>query len=153
MNFVSVPHSQTRSSGYGQVARFVADEASGSKRRLMDAIHAYSELDRVYSECVSRNWDGYDALPVSVDTYALAQQFLDALPPGTPLPSFGALPDGHLTAEWHRAPRWTLSVQIGPDAELNFAVLFGDRKICGSEPFFGDVPDLIVNLIRQVTAP
>lgn len=138
-------------------ALFVDKEAQRGRRLLQESRvlgflgkGAFDELNQVYADCLEPNWDGYDAMPVSKTTYRLAYQFLDALPLGTPLPSFGAEPDGHLTFEWHRNPRWTFSVSISPEGDLHYAALLGSSKVYGTEPFFGDPPSRILELIRQV---
>jgi len=108
------------------------------------------ELAETWQECSQPNWDGYGALPILRETYEHARRFLLALPPGTPSPSIGAEPDGHITFEWYMAPRRTLSVSITPDELLHFAALVGPAKSCGTEPFFGEVPATILDRIRDV---
>lgn len=110
------------------------------------------ELFQTFEECREPNWDGYGAQPVREETYRLAHQFLAALPLRTPAPSIGAEPDGHLTAEWYRSPQRTLSVSISPDGNLYFAALLGSAKNYGTEPFIGEVPKIISDLIDRVSA-
>jgi hypothetical protein len=118
----------------------------------MAAKGVFDELFQTFEECREPNWDGYGAQPVSQDTYHLAYEFLEALPLGTPAPSPGAEPDGHLTMEWYRSPHRILSVSISPDGELHFAALVGSAKIYGTEPFIGEVPKIISDLIQRVMA-
>ena len=146
------------SRGNTTMALFVDKEAQQGRRLLQESRvlglrgkGAFDELNQVYTECLKPNWDGYGAMPVSETTYQLAYQFLEALPLGTPLPSIGAEPDGHLTLEWHYSPRWTLSVSISPERELHYAALLGTSKAYGTEPFFGEVPRTMMDLIQQVT--
>ncbi len=113
---------------------------------------AYSELTNFWQECRSPNWDGYDAFPVREKTFENAYRFIQALPLGYPLPSVGAEPDGHLTLEWYRAPRWTLSVSVSPEGILYYAALFGNSDPRGSEPFFGTIPLSILDLIKEFRA-
>ena len=112
---------------------------------------AFEELFQTFEECREPNWDGYGAQPVSDETYHLTSKFLTALPPGTPGPSLGAEPDGHITVEWYRSPRQTLSVSLSPEGDLHFAALLGSGKTYGTEPFIGEVPKIIFDLIRRVT--
>jgi len=84
------------------------------------------------------------------NAYVLAQQFLDALPFGTPPPSFGAEPDGHITMEWHHSVRRTLSVSVSPEGELHYAAILGSNKTYGTEVFYGEAPKKIVDLIFEV---
>lgn len=112
----------------------------------------FDELFETFEDCREPNWDGYGAQAVREETYDLAHQFLAALPLSTPLPSIGAEPDGHLTAEWYRSPQRTLSVSISPAGELHFAALLGSAKTYGTEPFIGQVPKIVADLIHQITA-
>jgi hypothetical protein len=145
--------------GASETARYVAYEAEEGRRRLQES-YAFgmagkgvlSELFQTVQECRDPNWDGYGAEPVSDAAYDFAQQFLKALPLGTIAPSIGADPDGHLTVEWYRSPRRTLSVSISPEGELHYAALIGLAKAFGTEPFFGEAPKAIVDLIHRVMA-
>lgn len=112
----------------------------------------FDELFETVEECRQPNWDGYGAQPVRDETYRFAYEFLTALPPSTPAPSVGTEPDGHLTVEWYRSPERTLSVSISADGNLHFAALLGLTKAYGTEPFVGEVPKIISDLIHQVTA-
>lgn len=113
---------------------------------------AYSELFNFWQECKSPNWDGYNAFPVKEATFRKAYCFIEALPLGYPLPSIGAEPDGHLTLEWYRDPRWILSVSVSPEGILHYAALLNDRDPRGSEQFFGVIPYRILELIKEVKA-
>lgn len=140
-------------------ARFVASQIEESWQQLqksyafgMSGKGVFGELYRTLEECREPNWDGYGALPVIDSTYHLAQKFLEALPLGTQAPSICAEPDGHLTVEWYRSPRRTLSVSISPDGFLHYAALIGSATAYGTEPFFGEAPKAIVELIHRVMA-
>jgi len=110
----------------------------------------FEELLKTFEECREPDWDGYGAQPVLDTTYQLAQKFLEMLPPGTPLPSVGAEPDGHLTVEWHRSPQWTLSVSISPNGELHYAALLERKRICGTESFGARMPQVLGDLIARI---
>ena len=145
--------------GASDTARYVASQIEEGRRQLqnsfafgMRAKGVFGELLQTLEECRESNWDGYGAQPVSDTTYQLAQKFIEALPLGTPAPSIGAEPDGHLTVEWYRSPRRTLSVSISPDGDLHYAALIGSAKAYGTEPFFGEAPKAIVDLIHRVMA-
>lgn len=111
---------------------------------------ALDELKEVWSECKQADWDGLGAAPVTWETYYLADVFIKALPFGTPVPSVGAEADGHLTLEWYASKRRVLSVSISPDGDLYYAAFLGPRTMHGSEALFGDVPDQILRLVKQV---
>jgi len=109
-----------------------------------------NELYAVAEECQAPNWDGHGAAPVTEGTYLLGYRFLEAMPLGVPAPTAGAEPDGHLTMEWHRSPRRTLSVSVSPEGDLHYAALLGATKVYGTELFFGEVPKVILDLVTRV---
>ncbi len=111
---------------------------------------AYNELVAFWEECKSPNWDGYNAFAVQEVTLYKAYLFIHALPLGYPLPSVGAEPDGHLTLEWYRNPRWILSVSISPEGMLYYAALFDTESEQGWEGFWGEIPQVILGLINKV---
>ena len=137
-------------------AKYVRDQIDEHNRFLHESAAIGMEkvireqLADVWEECHDPNWDGYNALPVIWDTYNNAERFLLGLPLGIPGPSIGSEPDGHITLEWHRSLRRTLSVSISPDDQLHYAALLGPARTCGTEPFFGEVPDSILDLIGRV---
>ncbi|MCH7685350.1 MAG: hypothetical protein IH899_01480 [Planctomycetes bacterium] len=146
----------TQIRGESEAARFVEGQIADQHRFLHKSAALgieqvlREELVDVWEECSQPDWDAYNALPVTWDTYENARRLLLAFPLGTPLPSLGAEPDGHITLEWHCAPRRTLSVSITPDELLHYAALLGPGRTCGTEPFFGEVPQRILDLIRDV---
>ena len=113
---------------------------------------ATEELRGVADECSSVGWDGYGAAPVEQKTVWQAERFLDALPLGMVAPSVGAEPDGQITFEWYQSPRRILSVSISPEGDLHYAALLGYRKSYGTEPFFGEIPSDVLNLVRRVVS-
>lgn len=143
--------------GSSSSAHFVAVQGERWRRHLQDSFSlgfagkgVFTELRAVAEECRTPNWDGYGAAPISAQTVRQASLFLGSLPLGTPPPSVGVEPDGHLTLEWYRSPHRTLSVSINPDGDLHYAALLGLSKAYGTEPFFGEAPQVILGLIRRV---
>lgn len=144
--------------GASEEARFIAEQSQEDRRRLREAHslglgvdRAFEELFVVARECRTPNWDGYGAPPVSPEAIAHACRFLGALSLGIPAPSVGAEPDGHVTFEWHRSSQRTLSVSVSPEGDLHYAALLGSSKVYGTEPFFGEIPARILELIRLVS--
>lgn len=110
-----------------------------------------AELAGQQEECSRPGWDGYGAEPVTMDSYRNAYRFIEALPSGFPMPSVGAEADGHLTLEWYRNPSRVVSVSVSPDGELHYAALLGfSARRNGTEPFIGEVPADLLQLIRRV---
>jgi hypothetical protein len=111
---------------------------------------AFNEIISTWQSCKVANWDGEGAEPVQDQTTLNALNLIDALPLGYPLPSVGVEPDGHLTLEWYRHPRWTLSVSISPSGLLYYAALFGSNESKGVERFIGFFPAILLDLIQRV---
>ncbi|MBE9100120.1 hypothetical protein [Vacuolonema iberomarrocanum] len=111
---------------------------------------AIDELANAWEECSTSNWDGYDAFPIKEETLNYAYAFIQALPLGFPLPSVSAEPDGHLALDWFRDPHWTISVSMSPEGILYYAALLGNSDPRGTEPFLGEVPERLLNLIKEV---
>jgi hypothetical protein len=108
------------------------------------------ELSGIAHECAIPGWDGYSAKAAHPDTIALALNFIQSLPLDVTMPSASAEPDGHISLEWHRSVRWTFSISISPDGYLHYSALLGASTVHGCEPFFGDVPASILNLIYRI---
>ena len=108
------------------------------------------KIDEVASECNAEGWDGYGAKAVMVAAVAAACALADALDSGLTVPEIGAEPDGVLTLEWYRSPRWTLSVSVHADGLLHYAALFGPERICGTEVFRARMPQVLNELITRI---
>lgn len=143
--------------GFSDEARFIEERTSKYMRRLQKSAFGTEsvlrdELATVWNEVRQPDWDGHDALPVEQDTLRNTYVFLESLPFGFPRPSVGAEPDGQLTLEWRNSDRRILSVSVSPDDELHYAALLGASRVAGTEPFFGEIPSSILDLIRKVAA-
>lgn len=129
-----------------EALRLRESEAFGLDSRLR------AELEEVWEECQQPNWDGHDAIRVSVETLRNVYQLLECLPIGLHVPTISAEADGHLTLEWYRTPKRLLSVSVTPDGELHYAGKFGPNRVFGTEAFFGELPSAILGLIKKVYA-
>ena len=121
-----------------------------SQSAVLGKRSAYNELIELWDECQSLDWDGYGALPVEEKTFQNAWAVINALPLSYPLPSLDAEPDGHITLEWYRHPRWLFSISVSPEGYLYYAALFGEDSTNRSEFFLGEISTRIINLIEQV---
>ncbi len=141
--------------GYSPTANLIAEINKNNHEHLEQSVVfgkklAYNELIELWDECKNNDWDGYDAFAVQEATFNFAWNFIDALPLGYPLPSFGAEPDGHITLEWYRHPRWIFSVSVSPEGYLYYAALFGDSIVKGEETFLGEIPTIILDLVEKI---
>lgn len=144
--------------GVSDAARYVDQTTRDWQRHLRnskvlgDAEAVKDELATVFEECRVPNWDGFQAIPVEQETLRNAYVLLESLPLGLPSPSIGAEPDGHLTLEWHRSANRTLSVSVDAEGNLHYAALIGPNQRFGKEVFYGETPNVILDLIRLVYA-
>jgi hypothetical protein len=149
MNLLTIPRGNSETALY-------LDKASQAKEQYFSTAAAFTkkpahnELWAVWNECKIANWDGHNAFPVQEPTFINTYLFIEALPLGIALPSVSSEPDGHLTLEWYRHPRWTLSISISPEGTLYYAALFGDSIEKGSEVFLGKISQAILDLIQRV---
>jgi hypothetical protein len=146
------------SRGASPTAYYIFSESWKTRKHFQNSLYlglgseVFNELLDAFESHKQSGWDGDSAEAVSHDTYSNAYRFLEALPLGIQTPSVGVEPDGHITLEWYKAPRRTFSVSISPDGFLYFSALIGLRKFNGSEPFFGDMPKIISELIGKIYA-
>lgn len=150
---------QLASRGASQTACYIAQASDATWQRNQKSVFlgirasgVFEDLFDVFVNNQKPGWDGDSAEPVVQDTYLNAYRFLESLPPAIQAPSIGVEPDGHITLEWYKAPRHTISVSVSPDGFLYYSALMGLRKTNGSEPFFGDVPKIVLELIGKVYA-
>jgi hypothetical protein len=148
------------SRGTSETAGFIAKQALERRQGWLSSCTfgqqlsaSIKELYQISQECNQSNWDGYEALPVAGETYELAHRFLEALPLDAPPPLFGAEPDGHITFEWYQSPRRVLSVSVSPEGDLHYAALIGRSTHYGTEPFYGDAPRSILDIVRRISIP
>lgn len=152
------PYSAARSQAVGRIGREILAQCHGCRQRLRQSISVgrgmlgvQRAICETSAECSRPEWDGGSAQAVTAESLGLAQRFLDTLPLGTVAPSVGVEPDGQLTLEWHAGPHWTLSISVDPKGDLLYAALLGSRWVCGTEPFFGEVPRCLLRLIHEVS--
>ena len=108
-----------------------------------------SGLMEIYNECSVKNWDGYEADPVSIRSLENAEDFAKTLPTKFPVPEITADPDGEVSFEWYIEPQQVFSVSIGDNNQLSYAGLFGKNKTHGVEYFRDELPKTILeNLCR-----
>ena len=145
--------------GASEVANFIAQQRAAGRQSLQNSFYfgfdvrkAFNELFSVAEECKSANWDGQGARAVSEESYRAAYKFLEALPLGVVAPSVGVEPDGEMTLEWCHSARRTLSISFSKNGEIHYAALLGASKTYGTEPFYGDVPRIIMDLASRVMA-
>lgn len=111
-----------------------------------------NELSRLAMECQRDDWDGYGARAISMQACANASKFLCIIPPEMPQPAIGVEPDGQVSFEWYKDPRHVISVSVSEDSNLHYAAIIGSSSQSGTEPFLGQFPSSILDLIERIVS-
>lgn len=110
------------------------------------------ELNGIYRECSSPNWDGYNANPISRDTFNQAIGIIRLLSNdylNLSIPDIVPEPDGDIAFEWEYNEGQTFVFSINEDKTINYAGIFGPNTVHGNEKFIETLPSAIVyNLNR-----
>lgn len=143
--------------GASAEARFVDKQRAAGRRSLQNSNYfglddIFDELLTLADQCKLPDWDGQGARPVSEESCHAACVFISALPLGAVVPSVGVEPDGEMTLEWYHSPRKTLSISFSKKGEVHYAALLGASKAYGTEPFFGEIPKIIMDIVARVLA-
>jgi hypothetical protein len=141
-----------------QIAEFVTEQNEQGYARLQESLSlgicssgVIGKLYEVAEECGEPGWDGEQAAPVTEATFGIANRFLCNLPLGTEAPTVSADPDGAIAFEWYKSPKRVLSISIDASGFLHYAALLGPRKLHGREPYFGQLPEVIGNIISELS--
>ncbi len=114
---------------------------------------ALEQLDQIYDECSEPDWDGYEADPISLDTYLEARKLLSMIPVSLPQPQISAEPDGEIGFEWYKDKYSIFVVSVGGNSILTYAALFGkDCKTHGTEFLGRELPPNVVPNVKRVFA-
>jgi len=107
-------------------------------------------LEAAYAEAATDDWDGYGARAVTYGVKLRAEEFLDALPAGVPLPIVAADPDGEVAFEWYLGPRQVFSVSVGSRYEVAYAGIIGANTTHGTEYFMDELPATVLENLRRL---
>jgi len=112
--------------------------------------NAYSSLIEVYNECSKENWDGYNAISVTEDTFYEAQKILDLLPSYFGMPDIFAEPSGAIAFEWRNGEKNIFVMSVDEKHAIYYAGIFGESKVHGTEYFEESLPMNIIENLRRV---
>ena len=110
----------------------------------------FDTLQETSQRCQQPDWDGEQAEAISIETYAVARRFIEALPRHSPLPTITPEPDGQLNFEWYHSPRRLLTVSVSASGTLYWAALIGSEDPRGSCQFSDQFPKTLLFWISQV---
>jgi hypothetical protein len=110
-----------------------------------------NQLNELMMDCCRDDWNGYGATALTNSAYQAALQFIDSLPEGFQTPELGADPEGCVTFEWRRSSTRTVWVSVGTNFEIHYAALLSPgNEHHGKGVFFNALPDILLNLVRQL---
>lgn len=119
------------------------DNANKNRKSLLQEIHG------LFRDCAMKNWDGYDAKPVSINVYLEAVKLAGSLPKDLPVPDVMPEPNGDIAFEWYKGKRFVLILSVGGDSNITYAGLFGTgSKAYGSEYLGDSLPLSIIEKIQ-----
>ena len=110
----------------------------------------FLELEKIFEECSSKNWDGDRAKPISKEVLQNARTFLESFPSGVEQPQIAAEPDGAISFEWYRSPEKVISVSVNPRGEVYYAAMIGARRKHGKDSVRSGASDNLLALIAEV---
>lgn len=87
-----------------------------------------SEAFEIYIERSEPGWDGYDASPLSKESFLQARSFIDMIPVWAPRPDLVPSPDGWISFEWRSFPKRILSV-TPENGVVIYAVVLGPQNV------------------------
>jgi len=119
--------------------------AYGDSWRLRD------ELSRVAADATEDDWDGDGSLALGVESLESATDLISVLPPGFPLPDVDVGRRGELMLEWRTGNRAALVLSLYPDRSIGYAVVRGQARSFGREPFLGFLPEVVLLHLRSIT--
>jgi len=110
------------------------------------------DLYETSNECSKANWDGYDALPISMKTCNEAEKFLGDLPFFLPIPCIVPQPDGGIAFEWLGEEDKTFIASFNGEGIIYLSWYMGNPNSTGScrEILSNTIPSHIAHRIRLV---
>jgi hypothetical protein len=111
---------------------------------------AKESLIEIYKECTEANWDGYNASPITLNTFYEALQLINLLPSALPMPEILAEPDGSIGFEWRKGQKLIFVISVEGKHKINYAGIFGSNKIHGSEYFGEMLPSVVIENLRRL---
>lgn len=107
-------------------------------------------LREVFEEAFEDNWNGEESKAVTMETYEVAQEFLNYLPDTIPEPEVSAEPDGEISFDWYGGNGSEVSISINETGKASFAAILGKRRYHGTDYFNCTIPERLLDHISEV---
>jgi hypothetical protein len=153
------PLKTTQTSATGEaaqlVAKLLANVVQHERERASDwRPFVRGIIEQVALECSTLSWDGYGAAPVSPTAVEYARRFVEELPADLEQPQVVPDPDGDISLYWEFGTDRVFTISIGASGVVSYAgILAPGVQRHGEEPFREDVPEILIESIREVASP
>jgi len=108
-------------------------------------------LQELYREYSFENWDGYEAVPISIDAYSEAARFLKMLPSSIPEPNIIPEPDGGIGLEWYKEKDFSFLVSVSGKNTITYIGRFGkNNQTYGIENFINSIHQVILDGLKRL---
>jgi|GEM_PF-4303606 hypothetical protein len=111
--------------------QFRAKRQQSSSALLMAKGQLQLELLDICSTRTTRGWDGYDALPITNESFSTAQSLIDLFPLEIQQPTIFPTNSGGFSFEWTKGPKY-LVIEI-ENEEISCVLLDSKRKMKKSQ--------------------
>jgi len=124
---------------------------------LLDRLHGTPKPDPLngYEEYGCRNWDGYNAEPITEETLRYARRLLSAMPSTFGPPDIAPCGDGSIGLEWvlEAGPLQKLFLDIGPSEEwwAYWKRRTGEIGRLSGKSFTRSTPDILRRLFDDLS--
>ncbi len=122
-------------------------------KRKNKLYNALEELSQIRYECSTPNWDGYESNPITNDTYKIASYIIELIADNyvnLPFPEIIPEPDGDIGFEWNDEDGQTFVFSIDANCMINYAGIFGLRKVHGTEIYTNNIPPAIIYQLNRL---
>ncbi len=113
------------------------------------------EIDDICKEHFEYNWDGYNALPITIETGEAAKEFIRLIPNDIDIPEFSPDNDGEISIDWDycvgdnfNSEYFCLSVSINDGKKLSYVMKDPYNRSNGIYDFKDKIPEPIIKDLK-----
>ena len=140
---------------HGVHSERLSRQLAGARSRLHNRglFKLDSDLDDLASGPDPRSLESLLRRPVPAPVLHYAREVLRQLPHSAPDPNLQRHGDGELSLQWTGSNARNLSIRVTPDGMLVYTGRLGvRRRISGAEPLSDDLPLVIRQAIKEISA-
>lgn len=138
-----------------RLRRSAEDVARSATSVLLDSsrYEAQKVLLELFKECSEPNWDGYGAVPPSIEGLRRAWNLLEWLPADIPAPQTSIHPDGEIALEWTGPEEAILTATLSHDPWIKWAAIIHGERLYGRIPYADSLPARLHRMVSEVLGP